>query len=113
MSNHLALDYDVEVNKMEGLNEQEAGLLQALSDDLERLKFFKEKNALQTALTLKVGTTVTVEEEGGELRGIIRFIGPLTKPLYPHTLSGTFFGIELQVRPVERIISLFMQIVLI
>lgn len=81
---------------MEGLSEEEAGLLQALPEDAERLKWFEERNALQTALTLTKGSVVVVEEEGEELRGIIRYIGELTEPRRYRPLTGTFFGIELQ-----------------
>ncbi|XP_034529613.1 LOW QUALITY PROTEIN: ubiquitin carboxyl-terminal hydrolase CYLD [Notolabrus celidotus] len=90
------LDYDVEASNLDELSEQEASLLQALSEDAERLKWFRERNALQVAQTLTEGTPVIVEDDGEELRGIIRYIGRLTKPVYPSPLSGTFFGIELQ-----------------
>ncbi|XP_074525202.1 ubiquitin carboxyl-terminal hydrolase CYLD [Halichoeres trimaculatus] len=96
LGSYTALDYDVELNRMEGLSEQEAGLLQALPKDAERLKWFKERSALETALTLTEGTAVIVEEEGEKLRGIIRYIGEITEPSYSLPLSGTFFGIELQ-----------------
>lgn len=82
---------------MEQLSAEEAELLQALPDDTERLKWFKEKNALQTALGLTKGTPVTVDQGRQELRGIIRYIGTLTEPTFSCPLSGTFFGIELQV----------------
>ncbi|KAM7012277.1 ubiquitin carboxyl-terminal hydrolase CYLD [Tautogolabrus adspersus] len=91
-----SLDYEIEVSILEELSEPEAGLLLALSEDAERLKWYKEEKTLQTALGLAEGTAVTVEEEGEELRGIIRYIGGLTKPTYSDPLSGTFFGIELQ-----------------
>ncbi len=83
---------------MEELTAEEAGLLQALPDDAERLKWFRQKDALRAALGLAVGTLVTVDKEGGEeLRGTIRSIGRITPPTYSNPLSGTFFGIELQV----------------
>ncbi|XP_035509445.1 ubiquitin carboxyl-terminal hydrolase CYLD [Morone saxatilis] len=87
------LCYDIEVKVLEVLSPEEAGLLQALSDDAERLKWFRERDALRTALGLTEGTAVTVDEGGEKLRGIIRYIGNLT---YSLPLSGTFFGIELQ-----------------
>uniref|UniRef100_UPI0037E75E0F ubiquitin carboxyl-terminal hydrolase CYLD n=1 Tax=Semicossyphus pulcher TaxID=241346 RepID=UPI0037E75E0F len=96
VGSYSVLDHDVEVSSMEKLSEQEARLLHALSKDTERLKWFKERDALQTALGLSEGTAVTVDEEGEELRGIIRYIGKLTSPEYPCPLAATFFGIELQ-----------------
>lgn len=82
---------------MEELSAGEVELLQALPDDAERLEWFRERDALQTALGLTVGTAVTVDEGGKKLRGIIRYIGRLTEPTYSGPISGTFFGIELQV----------------
>lgn len=67
-----SLDYAIEVSSMEELSPEEAELLQALPDDAERLKWFKEREALKTALGLKVGSAVTVEEGGEKLRGIVR-----------------------------------------
>lgn len=82
---------------MEELSAEEAELLLALSVDAERLKWFKERDALRTAKGLTLGTEVTVEEGGAKLRGILRYIGRLTEPTYSAPLPGTFFGIELQV----------------
>ncbi|KAF1385307.1 hypothetical protein PFLUV_G00106380 [Perca fluviatilis] len=90
------IDYDLEVSSMEELSAEEAELLLALSEDAERLKWFNERDALRAAKGLAVGTEVTVEEGGGKLRGILRYIGRLTEPTYSAPLSGTFFGIELQ-----------------
>lgn len=94
----LAIPYEVEVSIMQELGEEEAELLLALHDDAERLKWFRERDALQVALNLNKGTAVTVDEGGEKLRGIIRYVGRLTEPMYPLRLSGRFFGIELQVR---------------
>lgn len=90
---HVSLDYDVETSNLELLDEKEAAMLLALPDDKERLKWFKERKTLQTALGLTEGTAVTVEKEGEELRGIIRYIGAKERST---PLSGTVFGIELQ-----------------
>lgn len=96
---HLAsLPYDIEVGSLEELSEAEAELLLALTDDAERLKWFKRRDSLRTALELKVGMVVNVEKAGEQLRGIIRYIGRRTAPAYSASLSGMFFGIELQVR---------------
>ncbi|KAI3369102.1 hypothetical protein L3Q82_026072, partial [Scortum barcoo] len=90
------LDHELEVSILEELSPEAAGLLQALPDDAERLKWFREKEALQTALGLTEGTLVMVEEGRDQLRGIIRYIGMITRSSYPNPISGTFFGIELQ-----------------
>ncbi|GAA6219596.1 ubiquitin carboxyl-terminal hydrolase CYLD-like [Lates japonicus] len=95
-NSYSSLDYDIVLTCMKPLSEKEAELLLALPDDAERLKWFTDKAALQTALGLTEGTTVIVEEGGEELRGIIRYIGGLTRPTFSDPLSGTFFGIELQ-----------------
>uniref|UniRef100_A0A8C4EUH0 Ubiquitin carboxyl-terminal hydrolase CYLD n=1 Tax=Dicentrarchus labrax TaxID=13489 RepID=A0A8C4EUH0_DICLA len=93
LGSQLSLDYNIEVKSMEELSPEEAGLLQALADDAERLQWFRERKALRTALGLTEGAVVIVDEGGEKLRGIIRYIGNLT---HSHPLSGTFFGIELQ-----------------
>lgn len=97
VGSYTALSYDLDVSIMEELSEEEAELLLALHDDAERLKLFREREALQAALQLTEGAAVTVEEGGEKLRGIIRYVGRLTEPTYTCTLSGRFFGIELQV----------------
>nr|XP_020481195.1 ubiquitin carboxyl-terminal hydrolase CYLD-like isoform X2 [Monopterus albus] len=89
------LDYDVDQRCMSTLSAEEAGFLLAVSDDTERLKWFRQKDALKTAQGLTMGTRVIVEEEGKELWGIIRYIGMLTES-YVRPPTGTFFGIELQ-----------------
>ncbi|KAL7396546.1 hypothetical protein ABVT39_007562 [Epinephelus coioides] len=96
MDSRSAIDYNLEVSSMEPLSVEEAELLQALPEDAERLKWFRERDALKTAMGLTVGTAVTVDEGGEKLRGIIRYIGQLTQPSYSFPISGRFFGIELQ-----------------
>ncbi|XP_049910334.1 ubiquitin carboxyl-terminal hydrolase CYLD [Epinephelus moara] len=96
MDSKSAIDYKIEVSSMEPLSVEEAELLQALPEDAERLKWFRERDALKTAMGLTVGTVVTVDEGGEKLRGIIRYIGKLTQPSYFCPISGRFFGIELQ-----------------
>ncbi|XP_032381268.1 ubiquitin carboxyl-terminal hydrolase CYLD isoform X1 [Etheostoma spectabile] len=91
-----SLDYDLEVSIMEKLSAEEAELLQALSEDAERLKWFNEGDALRTAQGLTPGTEVTVEEGGEKLRGILRCIVRHPEPTYSAPISGKFFGIELQ-----------------
>lgn len=81
---------------MKELSAEEAELLQALPEDTERLKWFEERDALQTARSLTMGTEVTVEEDGKKLRGTIRYIGRIAEPAYHDVISGTYFGIELK-----------------
>lgn len=86
------LPHEVDVSMLEELSEEEVELLQAVEDDAERLKGFREKDALLAAQDLTEGTAVTVDEAGQKLRGIIRYVGK--KNYYT---SERFFGIELQV----------------
>lgn len=90
------LDYNIDLNCMKSLTPEEADLLLAVSEK-DRLKWFRDRKALQTALTLTVGTSVTVEEDGKDLRGIIRYIGPVVEPSFSCPITGKLFGIELQV----------------
>ncbi|XP_071394811.1 ubiquitin carboxyl-terminal hydrolase CYLD [Centroberyx affinis] len=94
MGSHL--DTYLKESDMEPLTVQEAELLQALGEDCERLKWYKEEQALKTAQGLTKGTSVTVDEGEEKLRGIIRYIGKLTEPKFLDPLPGVFFGIELQ-----------------
>nr|XP_046246822.1 ubiquitin carboxyl-terminal hydrolase CYLD [Scatophagus argus] len=87
------LDYNIEVSSLETLSYEEAELLQALSEDAERLKWFRDREALRAALDFTEGVEVTVEEGGEKLRGTIRYTGIRT---YSYPLSGRFFGVELQ-----------------
>ncbi|XP_076583196.1 ubiquitin carboxyl-terminal hydrolase CYLD [Chaetodon auriga] len=96
VSSYTTLDYDIEVSSMEELSAEEAELLLAMPEDAERLRGFRDKDALQAALGLTKGTAVTVDEGGQKLGGIIRYIGRLTEPTISYPISGTFFGIELQ-----------------
>lgn len=91
------LTYEIEVSELEELSNEEAELLQALPDDAERLKWFRQKDSLRAAMELTEGIVVTVDEAGVQLRGIIRYVGRLTEPTYLSPTSGRFFGIELQV----------------
>lgn len=82
---------------MEQLCVEEVELLQALPDEAERLRCFRERHDLQAAMQLAIGTEVTVEEAGKKLRGIIHYIGPIKKASIFCPIPGSFFGIELQV----------------
>ncbi|XP_061634044.1 ubiquitin carboxyl-terminal hydrolase CYLD isoform X2 [Phyllopteryx taeniolatus] len=87
---------EVDKSCLEELSADEAGLLLALTDDSERLKWFREKDVLHRALRLSEGTEVVVEEGREKLNGIIRYIGNLSEPVSEEPLKGIFFGIELQ-----------------
>jgi len=103
------LDYELEFSCMQSLSEEEAKLLQALSTDAERLEWFRERDALQAAQGLTVGTAVTVDEGGERLRGIVRYIGSMTEPSYSCPVQSTFFGIELQVGDFQNCYALPLQ----
>ncbi|XP_030227866.1 ubiquitin carboxyl-terminal hydrolase CYLD isoform X3 [Gadus morhua] len=86
------------ISDMVLLSTKEAELLYALDGNDTRLKWFQEKTALKSAVGLTIDTRVTVIGYKQDLQGIIRYIGPFTEYTYPkpNTISGTFFGIELQ-----------------
>nr|XP_004572386.3 ubiquitin carboxyl-terminal hydrolase CYLD [Maylandia zebra] len=96
LMNYSRIDYDLEANDMEQLCVEEVELLQALPDEAERLRCFRERHDLQAAMQLAIGTEVTVEEAGKKRRGIIHYIGPLKKASISCPIPGYFFGIELQ-----------------
>lgn len=96
VNSSIGIPHDLEASNLEKLTVNEAELLQALADDAERLRWFREKAALQTARLLHEGAAVTVEEDGKKLRGIIRYIGPITEKSRFCPIPALFFGIELQ-----------------
>ncbi|XP_069009025.1 LOW QUALITY PROTEIN: ubiquitin carboxyl-terminal hydrolase CYLD [Embiotoca jacksoni] len=96
LSSRPLVDYDVDVRCMTEVSLDEAGLLQALPEDAERLKWFHQREALRRARRLSVGATVSVEEEGKELRGVVRYVGWMARPTPPCPVAGVFFGIELK-----------------
>lgn len=98
LGSQASLSYDIEVGSLEELSEAEAELLLALPDDPERLKWLGRRDGLRAASELSVGTAVDVEKAGEWLRGIIRYIGRQTEPTFASPLSGSYFGVELQVR---------------
>lgn len=86
----------MEVSSLGELSAEEAELLQALPDKQERLHWFQEREVLQAARGLIVGSAVTVLQGKERLRGIVRFVGRI--PIsYSSPPAGWFFGIELQV----------------
>ncbi|XP_041040813.1 ubiquitin carboxyl-terminal hydrolase CYLD [Carcharodon carcharias] len=87
---HLAL----EVDSLHQLSQQEAGLLQAVSPSARRFSLYLEKEMLENARQIRQLDLVTVEYKSKSLPGIVRYIGSICDM---PKLSGTFFGIELQV----------------
>ncbi|CAN9500721.1 unnamed protein product [Ophioblennius macclurei] len=94
MNYQKTVNYDLDVTTVEELSQQEACFLLALPDDGERLKWFEERKALQSAEVLTEGASVIVKENGNLLRGIIRYVGP--KDHYNYPVNATYFGVELQ-----------------
>ncbi|KAK7888632.1 hypothetical protein WMY93_024192 [Mugilogobius chulae] len=87
-----SLDYPVEVTRLQPISREEAGLLLALPED-KRLD--ELKRGLDSALSLKVDSGVFVQHNDKTLRGIVRFIGNITKPQRLRELQATYYGIEL------------------
>ncbi|MBN3314593.1 CYLD hydrolase, partial [Atractosteus spatula] len=90
---------NVKVTALQHLSETEAGLLQAIGEDTQRLRYFLQRGELDSALALKIDTPVSVEIRSEWCQGVLRYIGSITSSpaLYTsHKLPGIFFGIELQ-----------------
>ncbi|XP_030647001.1 ubiquitin carboxyl-terminal hydrolase CYLD [Chanos chanos] len=88
------VDKCIKMDVLDALSPQEAGLLQAIEGNEDRLKAYRQRDALDRALNLKTDSLVTVELNGKWLEGVVRYIGRKTDFSAP--ISGTFFGIELQ-----------------
>jgi hypothetical protein len=84
------------------IDEEEAKLLLPIQSAAYRLNLFKDKSLLKNGKKMTLGSYVDVKVRsvGGaskqELRGIVRYKGPLPKE------SGTWFGVELLVSRTVR-----------
>lgn len=92
---HFPLPTDI----LQPLTRQASQFLLAVDSFEERLKEFARLEALEQAMELSVGSEVTVEQNGEWLKGVVKYIGPLTEPsiLGSSPIVGVFFGVELQV----------------
>lgn len=88
----------VQLDQIKPLTKQEAEFLCALESDKERLAVFWEREGLDLALTLRQGSQVAVKVKEEWCQGVVRYIGGITRTKYHDPITGTFFGIELQVR---------------
>lgn len=91
------LSYDFPFNFLHTLTRQNSEFLLALENPEERLKEIDKPELLEQASELTVGSEVTVEQNGKWLKGVVRYIGPLSSSVLDPILVGVFFGVELQV----------------
>lgn len=84
----------LEAQTLQPLTGVQAGLLQAVSPSAKRLQLYLEGPELADAQRLSLFDPITVNHHALTLPGIIRYIGTIVSS---HLLTGTFFGIELQV----------------
>ena len=73
------------------LTDSEADLLMAVTSAEERLRIYRERNRLEAAKSLTVGSKVLVKLKNfqRDFRGVIWYMGSLP------TYTGTMFGVEL------------------
>ncbi|XP_076871017.1 ubiquitin carboxyl-terminal hydrolase CYLD isoform X2 [Brachyhypopomus gauderio] len=89
-------EHKLSPDELRELTEEETALLLALGTDDERWKEIELEQCLKGALSLNVGSEVTVELNGEWLKGVVRYIGRLTEPWYGDPIGAVFFGVELQ-----------------
>ncbi|XP_047669331.1 ubiquitin carboxyl-terminal hydrolase CYLD isoform X2 [Tachysurus fulvidraco] len=89
------IGYRLPVDILHPLTQQKSEFLLALESDEERLKEFAKPEILEQAVELTVGSEVLVEQEGEWLKGVVRYIGPLSDRKIPNSCRGVFFGVEL------------------
>ncbi|KAL7891281.1 hypothetical protein AOLI_G00007570 [Acnodon oligacanthus] len=77
------------------LTQQQAEFLLALETPNDRLEEFMLAKNLNQAEGLLQGSEVRVEQNGEQLRGVVRYIGRLKDPILD-PIAGVFFGVELQ-----------------
>lgn len=90
------LSHDFPFNFLHPLTRQNSEFLLALENPEERLKEIDKPELLEQASELTVGSEVTVEQNGKWLKGVVRYIGPLSSSVLYPILVGVFFGVELQ-----------------
>lgn len=79
------------------LTRQKIEYLLALETCEERLKEMAKPEILEQAMELNVGAEVMVEQNGEWLKGVVKYIGPLSDPqIANEPVAGVFFGVELQ-----------------
>lgn len=89
--------YWLPVDILQPVTRQKAEFLLALESDEERLKEIAKPEMLEQATELTVGSEVMVAQEGSRLKGVVRYIGPLSDRKIPDSGGGVFFGVELLV----------------
>ncbi|XP_060723550.1 ubiquitin carboxyl-terminal hydrolase CYLD [Tachysurus vachellii] len=87
--------YRLPVNILHPLTQQKSEFLLALESNEERLKEFAKPEILEQAMELTIGSEVLVEQEGEWLKGVVRYIGPLSDRKITDSCGGVFFGVEL------------------
>lgn len=90
-------EHTVQVDCLHPLTPVQAGFLQALDTEEERLDAFLQKAALEAAADLKEGCLVFVDVHEKWRQGRLRFIGSRRGTPSPDCNSGTFFRVDLQV----------------
>lgn len=88
----------IQPDQIKPLTKQEAEFLCALESDEERLAAFWKREGLDLALNLSRSSQVAVKVKEEWCQGVVRYIGGSTRTKYSDPITGTFFGIELQVR---------------
>ncbi|XP_026789182.3 ubiquitin carboxyl-terminal hydrolase CYLD isoform X1 [Pangasianodon hypophthalmus] len=91
-----SITYNLPLDILQPLSRQKSEFLLAVESCEERLKEFTQSEALDQAMELTVGSEVTVAQNGEWLKGVIRYIGPLSDPGVLDPIAGVFFGVELQ-----------------
>lgn len=87
---------DIDSFLLEPLPPRYAELLLALESNEERLVALKDTKALKEASNLSIDCRVYVKCNGKWLKGVIRYIGNIKSFSY-ESITGVFFGVELQV----------------
>ncbi|KAG7326262.1 hypothetical protein KOW79_009663 [Hemibagrus wyckioides] len=87
--------YSLPVDILRPLTRQKAEFLLALESNEERLKEIAKPEMLEQATELTVGSEVMVAQEGSWLKGVVRYIGPISDRKIPDSGGGVFFGVEL------------------
>lgn len=91
------IDYNLPYDILQPLTRKRSEFLLALESCTDRLREVAHPEALDQAVEINEGSDVLVEQNTQWLKGVVRYIGPLSEPSLLDPIAAVFFGVELQV----------------
>ncbi|XP_053355388.1 ubiquitin carboxyl-terminal hydrolase CYLD [Clarias gariepinus] len=90
------IDYNLPYDILQPLTRKRSEFLLAIESCTDRLREVAHPEALDQAVEINEGSDVLVEQNTQWLKGVVRYIGPLSEPSLLDPIAAVFFGVELQ-----------------